>query len=224
MLYALGSPLSFLVLAVSFFVVVSLHGWLASLVADRLGERTPRAQGRLRPDPRRQADPFGIVAAALGGVGWPRPVDLPRRGRRGAAVTIALVGPLLDLVLGLGALAGFVAAEGLSLSGLTSAPLQAGASGLSAGGTVLLLFGLVAASVGLLSLVPLPPLDGGRLLFALAPRSYGWQRAEHLLVEQNAGLVALLVLLVLPLGRGGPLLLSLLDLVLPGVGALVSLA
>src|SRR3712207_7472052 len=55
------------------------------------------------------------------------------------------------------------------------------------------------------SLVPLPPLEGGRLLFARAPRTHGWQQAELYLVEKNLGTVAVLVLLLLPLGGQQPL-------------------
>jgi len=84
-----------------------------------------------------------------------------------------------------------------------------------------LLFGLMNAYVGVLSLVPLPPLDGGRLLFGLAPRTSGWQKAEYHLVEQNIGLVAVLVLLLLPLGGPQALLPVVLDRV---VSPLVRLA
>ena len=64
-------------------------------------------------------------------------------------------------------------------------------------------------------------LPGGRLLFGLSPRTVGWQKAEHHLVEQNIGLVALLVLLLLPLGGPQALLPAVLDHV---VSPLVRLA
>ncbi|MCU1590974.1 MAG: hypothetical protein JWP11_2230, partial [Frankiales bacterium] len=46
MLYALGDPLSFLLLLVSYVVAVTLHGWVACVAADRAGDRRPRAEGR----------------------------------------------------------------------------------------------------------------------------------------------------------------------------------
>jgi Zn-dependent protease len=220
-LYALGHPLSFVVLVLSFVVVVTLHGWVASFVADRVGDRRPRMEGRLALDPRRHVDPFGAVAAALAGVGWPRAVELPVRRSRASVVAVALAGPVLDIVLGTGLLLAVVLGQGESLVALGTGPLQ---SGVDAGALTTLLFlsGLVALSVGLLSLVPLPPLDGGRLLFALAPRAPGWQRAEHLLVEQNAGTAVVLVLCVLPLGAAGALLPALVDVVLGPLGRLLS--
>src|SRR5689334_4480843 len=80
-LYALGAPLSFLVLLVSFVVAVTLHGWVSSVAADRTGDRRPRMEGRLRPDPRRHIDPFGAIAGLIAGFGWARPLD-PMPGDR----------------------------------------------------------------------------------------------------------------------------------------------
>jgi membrane-associated protease RseP (regulator of RpoE activity) len=101
--------------------------------------------------------------------------------------------------------------SGQALGGAAASVLQHGVSGIDATERALLLFGLMNAYVGLLSLVPLPPLDGGRLLFGLAPRTLGWQKAEYQLVEQNIGLAAVLLLLLLPLGGSQALLPSVLD-------------
>jgi hypothetical protein len=72
-------------------------------------------------------------------------------------------------------------------------------------------FGIEALAVGVLSLVPLPPLTGWRILMLFSGRSIGWQRAKEYLEERNFGVVALLVLLLVPLGVGGPILLELVD-------------
>ena len=86
----------------------------------------------------------------------------------------------------------------------------------------LLLVGASQLYLGVLSLVPLPPLDGGRLLFALCPQTLGWQKARHYLVDQNIGVAVLLALLIIPLGGPLPLLPQLLDnLLAPLMSALV---
>ena len=222
MLYALGAPLSFAVLLLSFVVAVTLHGWVACWAADRAGDRRPRMEGRLRPDPRRHLDPFGAVAGLIAGFGWARPLDpLPGRRRRGGFIASCLAGPAANLVVGMAALVAFGAVSGIRLPLATAKLLQDGAPGLAAAEVALLLFGLMNLYVGVLSLVPLPPLDGGRLLFGLAPRTIGWQKAEHHLVEQNIGLVAVLVLLLIPLGGPQALLPAVLDHV---VSPLVRLA
>ena len=228
MLRALAHPLSLLVLAGSFVIGVTLHGWVQALVASRMGDRRPRSEARTQPDPRRHIDPFGALAALLSGLGWAKPVELltgPRQ--RVAQVAVALSGPAVNLLLGLGALIAWRAAfgpVGTAEAGLPAAVADAvGAAVLLEQGcpltqaglsTALFLFACSQLYLGALSLVPLPPLDGGRLLFALAPRSVGWQRAEYQLVERNVGLVAVLVLLLIPLGGNVPLLPQLLDVVL----------
>jgi len=217
-LYALGDPVSLVVLVLSFVLAVTLHGWVRSLVAVRQGDRRPAAAGRTRFDPRRQLDPFGAVAGAIAGVGWSRPLDPPDR-RRAGLVVLLLSGAVANLVVGFAVLAAFRLTGGAVL-GASVLQLQYGVQGFSLLERSLLLFGLMNVFVGLLSLVPLPPLDGGRLLFALAPRTAGWQKAEYQLDERNIGVAVLLALLLIPLGGPQALLPVLLDTV---VGPLVDL-
>jgi membrane-associated protease RseP (regulator of RpoE activity) len=223
-LYALGDPVSFVVLVLSFLVAATLHGWVQALVATRTGDRRPAAEGRTRPDPRRHVDPFGAVAAAIAGVGWARPVEPPDRRRRGALVAVLLSGAVANLVVGAVLLLGVQALTG-GITGMTVQLLQYGVGRGIGGGDLLaralLMLGLMHVYVGALSLVPLPPLDGGRLLFALAPRSPGWQKAEHQLDERGIGIAVLLALLLIPLGGPQALLPVLLDTV---VGPLADLA
>ncbi|MCW2544160.1 MAG: peptidase [Frankiales bacterium] len=228
MLRALAHPLSLLVLAASFLVGIVLHGWVQALVADRFGDRRPRLEGRLNPSPKRHVDPFGAVAALLSGVGWGRPVDLPTGiRRRTAQVVVALSGPAVNLALGAGILAlwrvGFGPAGSASGGSVAYVATQVGAFGflqqgtsLSVAGlpTAVFLFGCAQLYFGALTLVPLPPMDGGNLLFALGPRSPAWHKAQHHLVERNLGLVALLALLLIPLGGNVPILPQVLDSVL----------
>ena len=219
MLRALGDPRSFVLLVASWIVAITAHGWIQAVLADRAGERRPRQEGRLSLDPRRHLDPFGAIAALIAGVGWGKPVELPPRRQRSAVITVALAGPAVNLVLGV---------VGLLVCRALVGPVPAGASILQygvegdLGSQAALLFGLMNLYVGVLTLVPLPPLDGGRLLFALGPRSAGWQKAEYHLVEQNIGIVAVLVLLLLPLGGGQALLPELLESVVEPIVRLVT--
>jgi Zn-dependent protease len=214
MLYALGDPVSLLILLASFVVAVTLHGWVQSIAATRRGERQPAAEGRTAPDPRRHLDPFGAVAAAIAGIGWTKPVEAPDRRRRGAMVWVLVSGAVVNLVVGLGCLAllPLVSPGSGSLVGFVgpSRLLQSGVEG-DLAARALLLFGLAHLMTGLLSLVPIPPLNGGRLLFGLAPRTPGWQKAEYQLIERNIGTAVLLALLLIPLGGPQALLPNVLD-------------
>lgn len=214
MLYALGDPVSLLLLLLSFVVAVTLHGWVQCLVASRSGLRGPVAEGRTRPDPRRHVDPFGAVSAAIAGIGWAKPLDPPDRRNRGALIRVLLSGAVANLVVGLGALALLPLLTSSVGSLVTflgpSRLLQSGIEG-DLAARALLFLGLANLMTGLLSLVPIPPLDGGRLLFGLAPRSPGWQKAEYQLDERNIGVAVLLALMLIPLGGPQALLPTILD-------------
>ncbi|MDP9100749.1 MAG: hypothetical protein M3N21_01160 [Actinomycetota bacterium] len=211
MLWAVGDLRSFLLLLVGFVLAIVVRGVVQATVAARNGDRGPANEGCLRPDPRRHLDPFGAIAAALAGVGWGRALGRVDRRRTSAAVLLTVLPGVVVLAAGLLLLRGFRASTGLSLGGGTTILLRQGAP-FALPDRALLLVGVVFVFVGLLSLVPLHPLDGSRLLFTLAPRTAGWQKAEYYLVEQNYGIGVLLVLLV-PLGGGRSLMLTLLDAV-----------
>lgn len=217
MLYALEHPLSLLVLLAGFLLSVTVHGLVQSALAARTGDVLPSQQGRRTADPRRHLDPFGGVAAALSGLGWGLPLE-PRRRSRGALLALHLLPALVCAGLGVLLLVGWRVAYGPLPGdvGPLAFLLQRGlpASPGNLGSVALLLGGASQLYLGVLNLVPLPPLDGGRLLLGLAPRSPGWQKADYYLVERNLGVVALLVLLLVPLGGSVPPLPALLDIVL----------
>ncbi len=216
MLYALRHPLALIALLAGFLVGVTAHGAAQALVAGRLGEPFRGGGGRRRLDPRRHLDPFGAIAAVLAGPGWGASPELDRlrmrTPRRYAAAVLA--GPLANLLLAAAGIAGYLLAGGPGFL-LDGPVVAAGVRGSvlpdTAVQTVALLFGLENLAMGLLSLVPLPPLDGGRVLFALGPHTAGWQRAEYVLREQNWGILAVLVLLALPLAGALPPLLFVVD-------------
>lgn len=171
-------------------------------------------------------DPYGCVAAAVGGPAWGSPVEVGNFVRKPPARVVGqlLAGPVVLAALGVGALAAFRAWSGADLSApfLPSWLHQAyqGAPYLVEGGShihyriefgqvALLLAGVEWLTMGILAIMPLPPLDGGKLLFALVPRTPGWQRAHYRLDEENWGTLILLIL-ALPI-FGDPILVSFLS-------------
>jgi len=218
MLRALGSPMAFLGLLVGFLLAVTVQAYVVASMARVLGDRP--AFRRLG-DVRRVLDPFGAVAAALGGLGWGVTPDTPLRSRRRLALAL-LAGPLAVALLGVLALAGFVLVGGerTVLPGRGPGFLFNEVDG-PPGQLFFLGLGLELLGMAVLSLVPLPPLPGWRLLELASTGSVGWQRAHEYLVEKNLGVLALLVLLILPLGGSTPLLINIVD---TAVGSLLDLA
>ena len=216
MLRALGSPVSFFGLLVGFLGAVVVHAYSAAVVARMLGDRAAlRRLGGLR----RVLDPFGAVAAALAGPGWGVTPEIPLRSRGRLALAL-LAGPVAVALFGGLGLVAFVVAGGptAALPGQGPSSVVSGVD-LPAAQAFFVSLGMEALGMAVLSLVPLPPLPGWRLLELASTGSLGWQRARHYLVDDNLGVLALLILLILPLGGSRPLLITILD---TAVGSLLT--
>lgn len=146
------------------------HGYVASL----LGDDTARKMGRLSLNPLRHLDPMGLLMMLVFHVGWAKPVPVNmykfKNPKRGMALT-ALAGPGCNLLISM---------VFLLLYGLAFAPLI----GSPVGEYILQMLQLTAnISLGLavFNLIPLPPLDGSKVLFSfLGDRSYyGLMRYER---------------------------------------------
>jgi hypothetical protein len=150
----------------------------------------------------RFVDPFGAIAAALGGVGWGAHVE-SGRFRRGPArarlIRALLAAPVVNLALAaLGV--GTLAALG-HLGVLVDLDTRFALHGLYRGPLLdLTIVGFLVANLtmALLHVVPLPPMAAGRILLLLAPETPAWQRARYQLEENNWG-IGIMLALSLPL-------------------------
>jgi Zn-dependent protease len=149
-------PLVFALLAVSLIAAISLHEFAHAYVADLQGDRMPRAMGRVSLNPARHLDPLGTLFIFLVGFGWGKPVEFRPQAlssRRFGPALVALAGPAMNLLLAVvGAVFLRLVAEGAS---------------------VLVQFAFSFTSINILlavfNLIPLPPLDGSRLLTIFLP-------------------------------------------------------
>ena len=190
--------------AVPAIMAITLHEAAHGYAALALGDDTARRMGRLSVNPIRHVDPVGTLllpgALALGQLltlgrisflfGWAKPVPVSAwrfaNPRRGMAV-VAAAGPAANFVL---AWLGGVAMHGLPY--LSDGAAQLLQSGLET-------FILANLILGLFNLLPIPPLDGGRIVVGLLPErmATAWARLER------AGIVLVLLLVFL-----GPRLLA----------------
>ncbi|SHN47868.1 hypothetical protein [Cryptosporangium aurantiacum] len=216
MLFALSRPVALAGLALAFVLALVIRVLAIRVVQRRqvpAGWGTPRRSGGKLVDVRRDVDIFGVVAAVVGGTGWGKKVE--DSGMHPAPVRVLLAGPIAVIVAAQLAFLAFVLVAGrVPLGQLDSSSVLRGDL---IGGTSAELFLLSLAvgllCFGLLDLVPLPPLDGwGLLRHAVKRPGTGFQKARHWLEDQNVGIAILLAGMLLPLFRGLPLFLFLLDI------------
>ncbi len=213
MLFALGTPVAFAALVVSF-----LCGLMLRAVAIRFTARTVGLAQRdepMRPSLRRDVDPFGAVGAALGGMGWGKILtvdEVPRWRGRGRAAAVFVAGPVAcilagELLLAVYALTG----SNAGLFGFLSVGyVLHGVGGLPYGDQVLLSLGVGLLAFGLLALIPIPPLDGFGILYNALPRpGRGMQWMRLWFEDKNIGVLLLLIFSLFP--GGNPLVLAILD-------------
>ncbi len=177
----LSSPLAFFTLAFALVISITIHEFAHAWVADRLGDPTPRAQDRVTLDPRAHLDPIGTLAILFTGFGWGKPVvfdpyNLENKHRD--ILLIAAAGPLSNIAL----------ATALTLLG----PLLPLPGFLT---QVVISINLILA---IFNLIPIHPLDGGKILSGLLPRDLAHEYDEAL---NQYGLWVLL-LLVFPWAGG----------------------
>ena len=151
-------PLGFLIglisLVVALLVAISVHEASHALAADRLGDPTPRSQGRLTLNPLAHLDPIGALLLFLVGFGWGKPVPVNPAYLRGqpmaAMARVAFAGPL----------------AGLITAGVISIPFRL--LNIFPGDFFLMLI-FYNIILSLFNLIPIPPLDGFRVLLGLLP-------------------------------------------------------
>ena len=174
-------------LAVLFCLTV--HETCHGLAALALGDPTAKRQHRLSLNPLRHIDWFGLLMMLVAGFGWARPVPVNpnyfKKPRQGMALT-ALAGPVSNLLL---ALLLLIPARLIYTYAHYSVFNQTALDFLTS--TAALSIGL-----GLFNLIPIPPLDGSKVLAVLLPeRAYRW-----LMRYERFGIFALWLLVALGVG------------------------
>ena len=172
-----------LIQVVPALLCIMIHEICHGAAAYALGDRTAATQGRLSLNPLRHVDWLGLVMLAVFHFGWAKPVSVDMRNfkhpKRDMAIT-ALAGPVSNFLL---------AALAMFIYGL----LWRGLYGSSLGSFCIRLLSytaILSISLGLFNLIPIPPLDGSKVLFSFLPdRAY-----VRLMVLEKYGMFLLLAL------------------------------
>lgn len=186
--------ISFLLSLPIFLLALSFHETAHGYVASKLGDPTARSLGRLTLNPLKHLDPIGFLCMILFGMGWAKPVPVDTRyfkkPRRDMALT-ALAGPLSNVLMA----AIFALVLRLSYTGLEFISI-----GNSTTATVLsiwlsfLMLGIrLNAMLAVFNMIPVSPLDGGRILNFFLPSRLVYKMSRY---ERVISLVLMAALMV----------------------------
>ena len=149
-------------------VAITFHEFAHAFAADKLGDDTPRRQGRLNLNPLSHIDPIGFFMLIFVHFGWGKPVEInPTNFNRKRSMTaqeaiVALAGPVMNILVA-------IILTVILFSVVTFAP----AFIISTAGSLIVLALQMAVAVnvglGVFNLVPLPPLDGSKILIHFLP-------------------------------------------------------
>lgn len=160
-----GDVMSFILFIPAILIGLTLHEFAHGFVAYRLGDPTPKYQGRLTLNPLAHLDPIGTLLLLFAHFGWAKPVQVNpyyfEGDKRRGMMIVSLAGPFANvLVAYLGALfVGLMQKGILPYNGLTAQFLL-----------YLVQINLVLAAF---NLIPVPPLDGSKILAGILPRETG---------------------------------------------------
>lgn len=163
------------------FVAFPVHEFAHAAAAVALGDETPRRQGRYTLNPLVHIDPLGAILILLADFGWAKPVQWNPSNinidRRIGSIIVALAGPLSNLLLA-------IVAANLVRFAESGPALQ-----------YLGVFIKINVFLFVFNLLPIPPLDGSHILFALLP---GDTLALQMQLRRFGFLILMLVIFLAP--------------------------
>jgi Zn-dependent protease len=175
-------------------VAFTIHEFAHAYTAVQLGDDTPRQMGRLTLNPLAHLDPIGSLLLIIAGFGWAKPVPVNpynlRNGPKMGMVLVAAAGPFSNFVM----------------AALAAIPFRLGiVPDLGGGGSIvpslqdfLVSFIYINLVLMLFNLIPIPPLDGSKILRGFAP--HDWDNVLSQLERFGP------ILLLLVVYAGGPIM------------------
>ena len=182
-----GSLIDTAVVAAAAVLCITFHETCHGLAALALGDPTAKRAGRLSLNPLKHLDLLGLVMMVVAKVGWAKPVPVDPRyfkePRLGMAV-VSVAGPLSNVLLSALAAAGYTASMFYSV--YLELPL------LEVLADFFYYVFFISAGLAVFNLLPVPPLDGSKVLAAFLPKKWYWKLMRY----ERYGMYALVVLLM----------------------------
>ena len=169
-----GRLLGLLITAAAALLCITFHETCHGLAAYALGDPTAKRMGRLSLNPLRHLDPMGLLMMLIVKVGWAKPVPVDSRyfknPRLGMAV-VSIAGPLSNVLLSA------VAAVGYTVTMFYAIYLEFGF--LEVVGEFFYCVFFISAGLAVFNLLPIPPLDGSKVVFSLLPKELYWKLMRY---------------------------------------------
>lgn len=165
------------------------QGYAKAKVADKLGDKTPRFQGRLTLNPAAHIDLMGFIMILLVGFGWTKPLDTnPRAYKRGQkdAIKVTMAAPLANLLVG------FIAMFIYGLWAITAYKIVPSSS-YNIVGIALQYISIININLFVFNLIPLPGLAGFELFKEISPKNF-YKVADILYQYQMVILIGVVLL------------------------------
>lgn len=179
-------------------IVLPVHELAHGYVAYKLGDPTAKDAGGLTLNPLRHLDPFGLIMMVVAGVGWAKPVPVNSsyfKNRKAGMILVSMAGPLSNLILAFI----FMLLWGLVVKLIAIGVIVINTAAMNTFIGYLIdffsFFISVNISLAVFNLIPVPPLDGSRLISAFIPEESYYRFARY---EQYIGLAFIILVIVLP--------------------------
>lgn len=178
-MYREGTLLPLLLTLPAVIIAITFHEFAHAFAADRLGDTTPRNQGRLTLNPISHLDLFGFVLLVFANIGWGKPVQVnpnnfnSNKSRSFCEAIVALAGPLMNFIIAI--IAAFIYVILENFAGAFCATTMGYI-------VVILVYMLIQVNVGLgvFNLLPIPPLDGEKIFRHVLPyKVQNWIDANY---------------------------------------------
>ena len=174
-------------------IAFTVHELAHALTADYLGDPTPRNMGRITLNPLKHLDPFGTLLLIIAGFGWAKPVMVNPMNMRGNPHTsmaiVAIAGPLSNIAM---ATLAALAFRLLSLANISPSMLSGNLSMLSFFMFTFIWINLILA---FFNLIPIPPLDGSKILYAILPSEFVYRLRS---LEQFSFIILMAIVFFFP--------------------------
>ena len=164
-----GALFSLVISIPGVLIAITFHEFAHAFVADRLGDDTARREGRLSLNPFAHLDPIGTLLLLVAGFGWGKPVHVdPRNYTRKMSMDkceaiVSAAGPIMNIILAF--IFALIYCAVYKFGNMQFLSSTAGTI------TLLVLSSIIATNIGLgvFNLIPLPPLDGSKIIMPFLP-------------------------------------------------------